>query len=359
MPVDHKLLLALPPKSRELARTFLPPQSRELGLAEQTLGLVQPAGLADIKVFVRRARGQEHFSNRYLIAVHDTSLKYDIFPYPLEKVTGVLDIQPDHWECRNFHGSHKGGEIRVNACSFRTPPSAVRYPPSANQPDSGQRMADSGSRTAECVQIAITGKDILLDPEFEQALSPPEVPGRAALRNAWSMLALRGRLSFESVVVDRPDQPQDIDVAVKINGCSMQPDFFRYAMSDVSADVRYKQGCVYVKDVRAKHGGCRLGLKDATIVLKPAGGFTAWFTDIRGDDLLADEEFLRALHPAMRRGLEPLQIRKPLNVAMTYLTLDAPAVPGEPMKIWWGGGAYLRKQVFDAGVEISDVDGVI
>ena len=37
----------------------------------------------------------------------------------------------------------------------------------------------------------------------------------------------------------------------------------------------------------------------------------------------------------------------------------APAVPGEPMKIWWDGGAYLKKQVFQAGVEIRDVDGVI
>ena len=48
------------------------------------------------------------------MAFHDTSLKYDLFPYPLEKVTGMLDIQPDHWECRDFHGSHKGGEIWVN-----------------------------------------------------------------------------------------------------------------------------------------------------------------------------------------------------------------------------------------------------
>src|SRR5262249_51237721 len=127
---------------------------------------------------------------------------------------------------------------------------------------------------------------------------------------------------------------------------------------DLNARVRYKQGRVYVKDVSAKHGPCRLGLKDATIVLKPASGFTAWLTDITGEDLPPDEEFLRALHPALRRGLEPLQIRKPLQVK-TKLTLDAPAVPGEPMKIWWDGGAALRKQLFQTGVEISDVDGII
>src|SRR5579883_166424 len=358
VPIDHQLMKALPEKSRELARTFLPSDSRELGLSEQPLGQVQPAGLANIKVFVRRTRGQEAFANRYLIAFHDSSLKYDLFPYPLEKVTGVLDIQPDHWECRDFHGSHKGGEIWVEGSndgrSAGVPPASSRS--AAETPAPSGR--DARAPKHECVQVAIRGKDILLDPEFEQALSPEKVPGRAALRNAWAMLALRGRLSFESIVLDRPDQPQDIDVAVDIKGCSMQPDFFRYAMTDVSAGIRYKQGRVYVKDVSAKHGSGKLGLKEATIVLKPSSGFTAWFTDITGEDLLPDEEFLRALHPALGHGLEPLQIRKPLQVK-TKLVLDAPTVPGEPMKIWWDGGAALHKQLFQTGVEVSDVDGII
>jgi hypothetical protein len=338
VPIDHKLMSALPQRSLDLARRFLPSASRELGQTDHPQNLLQPAGLANIKVFIRRGRGQKNFANRYLIGVHDTSLKCDLFPYPLENVTGVLDIQPDHWECRDFHGSHKGGEITVNGGSIR------------------QDCKEGPPR--ECVQVAINGKDILLDREFEQALSPPE-SGRAALRHAWEMLALRGRLSFESFVVDKPDQPQDIDVNVNIKGCSMKPEFFRYALSDLSARVHYNQGHVYVKDVSTLHGPCRLGLKDAVIVLKPDAGFTAWFTDISGDNLLPDEEFLLALPDLLRRGLEPLQFRKPLYVQTKELVLDAPSAPGEAMKIWWKGGAFLRKQSFQAGVEVNDVDGVI
>jgi hypothetical protein len=352
VPIDHKLMKALPVESRELARTFLPPNSCELGKSKEPLESVRPAGLANIQVFVRRARGQETFTNRYLATFHNTSLRYDQFPYPLENVTGILDIQPDHWECRDFHGSHKGGEIWVNACSYhedRKGSDTLGHGTVEGQPVSAKQ---------ECVQVHIIGKDILLDPEFEQALSP-EKSGRAALRSAWAMLALRGRLSFESVVLDRPDQPQDIDVAVDIKGCSMQPDFFRYAMSDLSANVRYKQGRVLVKEVSANHGPCRLGMREAIIVLNPTGGFRGWFFDITGNELLPDEEFLRALHPALRRGLEPLQVRKPLYVKVEKLILDEPPIPGEPMKIWWDGGAFLRKQLFQAGVEISDVDGVL
>lgn len=356
VPVDHQLIKVLPARSQETARTFLPSHSRELGLADQPLGLIQPAGLANIKVFIRRERGQEEFANRYLINFHDTSLRYDLFPYPLENVTGVLDIQPDHWECRDFRGRHKGGEIRVNAGSFRE----KIVEPAGLVQTRGDEAAPPESRTPqrECVKVAITGRGILLDKEFEQALSPPEVPGRAALRNAWSMLALRGRLSFEAVVEDRPDQPQDIDVAVDVNGCSMQPEFFPYAMSDVSARVRYAHGRVYVKDVSAKHGDSALGLKDAIIVLRQTGGFQGWFKGIRGTRLVADEAFLRALHPIMRRGLEPLQLRNPIDVE-TSIVLDAPGVAGQPMKIWWDGGAFLHNQLFQAGVEIGGVEGTI
>lgn len=360
VPIDHKLMLALPEKSRELARTFLPRRSRELGMLSHPMGLIQPAGLVNIKVFIRRLRDRVEFANRYIIGFHDTAVKYDIFPLSLKNVSGVLDLQPDHWECQNFRGTHEGGEIQVSGCSFHVDADEPRKA-AARKDGSPNEVAPPESRPPqrECVKVAIRGLGIPLDRDFEQALSPPEAPGRAALRNAWAMLALQGRLNFEAIVVNRPDQPQDIDVAVDVRGCSMQPEFFRYALNDLRAGVRYAHGRVYVKDVSAKHGSCRLGLKEATIELKPAGGFRAWFKDIRGRDLVPDEAFLQALHPAMRKALDPLRIRNALNVEMPLLVLDAPAVAGQPMRIWWNAGVQLRKQVFEAGLEISGVDGEI
>ena len=123
---------------------------------------------------------------------------------------------------------------------------------------------------------------IPLDRDFEQVLASRTRLAEPPLRNAWGMLALQGRLNFEAIVVNRPDQPQDIDVAVDVRGCTMQPEFFRYSMSDVNARVRYAQGRVYVRDANAKHGACRLGLEEATVELKPGGGFRAWFKGIRG-----------------------------------------------------------------------------
>ena len=209
------------------------------------------------------------------------------------------------------------------------------------------------------MQVAIRGQGMPLDKEFEQALSPPEVPGRAALRNAWGMLALQGRLNFEAVVIDRPDQPQDIDVAVDIRGCTMKPEFFRYAMSDVSAGVRYAHGRVYVKDASAKHGRGGCGLKEADDRVETRRRLSR-----------LDQGYPRhtprpgrgvSTRPASghAQGVGAVAAPKTRSMWKPRSVLDAPTVQGQAMKIWWDGGASLHDQVFQAGVEIKGVEGVI
>ena len=333
--LDEKIFRALPPKSQQVVQQFLPRASRERGLA------VSPLGRADLKAYVRRAAGARECANRFLITLHDAAVRYDVFPYELGGVTGVLDVLPDHWECRNVRGRHRGGEIRVDGRSFPVP-----RPEGA--PADGRQ---------DRVQVLIQGRDVLLDPEFEQALSPPGLASRETLQRTWQTLALQGRLNFTAEVVDDPGQPQDIDVSVDVRGCSMQPRFFWYALDQVSGLVRYARGRVYLTDVRARHGPAVLNLKSGLIVLKPAGGFTAWFDGIKGSEVAPDADLLRALPPALRDGLGPLKLREPLDVA-TSLTLDA-AEAGGPLKVWWEGGAALRNTALQVGVEAADVTGQV
>jgi hypothetical protein len=335
VPLDEPLFLALPPKSQELTRKFLSQESRDRGLA------ACPLGRGDFKVFIRRPRGEREFVNRFVVSLRDAAVKYDVFPYPLEQVSGVLDIQPDHWECQNFRGNHKGGTIFVDGRSIPLAPAG------AHRPERQDR-----------IEMSIRGRDILLDDEFEQALAPPEFPARAALRNTWHTLALGGRLSFAADVVDRPDQPQDIDVGVNVHDCTMRPAFFPYALTKVGGAVHYGHGRVTLRDVHAQHGPTQLRLRSGRIDLKPQGGFLAWFSGIGGEHLVPDADFFRALHPALQRGLAPLQLHAPLDV-QTDLAFDAPSEPGRPLKVWWDGGATLHDAVLQAGLEVSGVNGQI
>src|SRR5262249_43507501 len=146
----------------------------------------------------------------------------------------------------------------------------------------------------------------------------------AALQRTWRALALRGRLSFAAEVIDHPEQPQDIDVAVDVHGCTMRPAFFPYPMEEVTSTVRYAPGRVFLQGASARHGPGRLGFKSGLVALKPGGGFQAWFEGLRATGVRPDAEFLGALPAPLRRGLEPLHLQEPLDIE-TSLTLDAPA----------------------------------
>jgi hypothetical protein len=178
------------------------------------------------------------------------------------------------------------------------------------------------------------------------------------LQRAWRTLALAGRLSFSAEVVDLPGQPQEIDVGVTIRGCTMQPKFFPYALDDVGGTVRYTRDRVWIRDVMARHNQCRLGFREGQVILKPSGGFQARLHDITGEPLVLDAEFLRALPPVMRKGIEPLKLSDPINVR-TDLVVDINGEGGLPPVIWWDGTASLADATLRTGIELTGVSGRI
>src|SRR5207244_2623425 len=137
--------------------------------------------------------------NRYLAQFHELTLRHEAFPYPIENARGALDILPEHWEFRDFHGMHKGGEFRGHAASV---------------PDKdGQHMT-----------IEITGSNVLLDAEMKAALK------QKALQTTWTKLAPSGRINFKATVDQLADQDPDIAVTAALLGCQIYPKFFPYLL---------------------------------------------------------------------------------------------------------------------------------
>ena len=327
LPLDDKLYRALKPEYQTLVNQFMSERSRRLGLRRA------PIGVADVRAAIRRARGREKFANRYVVTLREGALKYDAFPLPLERVGGVLDLHPDHWECRDFRGYHGAGEIRVDGRSFPAP------------------RGEAPGRPAR-VAVRVQGRDVPMDADFDLALAPP-------LRATWRTLALAGNISFRADVVDLPDRPQDVDVGVAVRGCTMHPAFFPYAIAGVGATVHYARGRVELRDVTARHGPAVLGIRAGEVVLKQGGGYYAHLRSVHGDGVSPDAEFfhaLRTLPASVRKGVEGLQLRDPLRVE-TDLVIDAPADPAGRPVIWWDGGAVLHDARLRAGVEMTGVDG--
>src|SRR5206468_1345452 len=79
-------------------------------------------GLGNFDIKVRRSPGTTQFANQYKVQVHQGTMQWEEFPYPLQELSGTLDIQPGHWEIRNFQGRHHGGVFRAYGRSYPAAP---------------------------------------------------------------------------------------------------------------------------------------------------------------------------------------------------------------------------------------------
>lgn len=335
--LDDAMYQVLPPRVQRVAQQFLPREIRTHGLASR------PMGKADVEALIRRDHGETRLRKQFTVTFKRASVLYDKFPYPLENVSGVLVVHPNHWECKGFRGFHAGGEILVEARSFELP--------------GGAAGGGIGSAAPERVQVRIAGNNLLLDSEFEKALAPISGGERLTLQQAWKRLRLAGRLSFAAEVIDDPGQPQNIDVSVAVRGCTLKPEYFDYSLDQVAASVRYRQDQVTIRDLTARHGPAEIGLQSGVIQVRPeGGGFTAWLQGLTARGLVPDDDFLQALPDSLQRVAEAVRLRSPIDLAAT-LTLVAPPGPTKPLEVWWEGAVGLNDAGLRAGVPVTGATG--
>jgi hypothetical protein len=331
LPLDEKLFKALPSETgQKIARQFLPARSRLRGLR------AEPMGRADLRATIHRDLGKE-FANRFVIRFHDASVQYEVFPIPLEQVSGLLDLRtPGGWECRGFQGIHDGGVLHVD----------------------GQSYAPQGSGgVQDRIYVVIKGDNVAVDTEsFKNALSPTEAPGRTALRHTMETLGVSGRMNFEAKVDESLSQPRDIDVSVSVDGCSLKPRFFPFDLNQLAGDVRYTRDQVFLTGMTARHGPSLLRMERAKVALRPGGGFQGWFYGVRGDPLAPDADFVGALPDGLRHGFKQLQLRGPLT-ADADVVVDAPSEPGGLVKLWWNGAVDLHAAALHLGLDMTNVEG--
>jgi hypothetical protein len=312
LPLDETLLSALPERLQKLARSF------------------HARGKVDYEGFIRREQGNAHFTNRYLARFHDMAICYDVFPYPLERVSATLEMLPGHWEVRDFAGTHQGADIRGQARS---------YP------------AEQGSQR---VDIDLRGKNLLLDDELRKA-----VAGSAAraVKPAWDVFHPSGRADFHALIELPPDKSEpNLDVTVVARSCTIVPDFFPYTLSDLNGTLRYTAGKVELQNVTARHGPTIVRLPKAAIHLKPGGGFFAMLPELEASSLAPDADLVRALPAPLQSAVTTLQLRDPINLS-TEVRVDMPAEAGKAPVVYWDGGLTVQNASLRLGMPFQRVSG--
>jgi hypothetical protein len=308
LPIDQKLRGALEPAFQRIVDSF------------------SPSGLVDIEAHIRKAPGETKPHNQYLARFHQASIRYDIFRYPVENVTGTLDIQSNHWEFRDFHGTHKGGEF---------------YSHGGSDPNTKK------------VTIDVTGTNVLLDEEMESALV--RQPG---LQNTWRKLNPTGRLSFEAHV-EQPSGQAEPDIAVMLRplACSLRPEFFRYALEEMQGLIVYRNGEAILEKLSARHGPTELSLERGKIRLMAGGAVSVDLVNFLGLPIVVDAELLQALPKSLGEACASLRLKAPLSLR-TNMTIYVPADQSPPY-IYWDGALRLKKASVTAGVQMEQVSGTI
>ena len=290
-------------------------------------------GKVNVVAQIKQEPGQK-FRNVYRLFIHDTSLCWDQFPYPLRNVSGNLNIYPDqHWEFHDFQGTHNGGHVLLNGKSTL-------------------RVNDKGESTYG-ISLEITGRDISLDDDLQNALRP--LP---SMHKSWETFRPQGKLFFTASVVRPSADPSELDVRVDAHGPTLAPTFLAYRLQDVSGQFHFHNNALQITKVRARHDQTRLALDRGKIDIHPRGGYYANLQDIVADGLVMDDEFLKALPPRLFSAAKAINIRDPLKLR-TQVVIYQPPETGKPFDVYWDSQIWMQNGRFTTGLEMKDVTGTL
>jgi hypothetical protein len=314
--IDDKLIAALPVQLQKLARSF------------------HATGRGHGTAHIRHTPGTKEFQNTFHAQFFDTTVRWDEFPYPLEKVSGYLDIYPHHWEFRDFRGTRNGGEIAVHGRTF---PKSPHQPPGTD----GRLVID------------IVGRQVAIDKDLRTALQ--SMPG---LAKAWDTFAPAGRMSFSTRIDQVPGQAQDLDITVDVRGCAIEPKFFPYLLHDLSGQFRFHRNRVDLVHLTAKHNKSQFSLEQGVIELHPNGGFYADLKQLQGNPIHPDDALMNALPANIKAACQTLQVRDPFALK-TRVIVHQDGEPTSLPDIYWDGQAWTRDAKLNIGIEVDKLTGTL
>ncbi|MBI3406879.1 MAG: hypothetical protein HY040_00800 [Planctomycetes bacterium] len=311
--LDKTLLDALPPVFQKLAGGF------------------HPTGKADVKALIKHVPGhaEKEFQHEYHIRFHEATVLWDGFPYPLENVTGLLDIFPNSYQICDFHGTHAGGLVTVN----------------------GRSVPVDGKPAGLILEI--TGQNVLLDTTMRKALTP-----MPSLVKTWGAFQPRGRIHFAAVIDRSTAQNEETDARVEVRGGDIEPVFFPYVFQDVAGKFRFYKNRLDLAQISAKHQTTRITIEHGTVDIHPKGGYYADLKEMQAQGLFLDREFIAAIPQCLRGAVSALNLKDPV-AAKTRLVVAQDADPASPPDFFWDGQAWLKEAKFATGLEWSHATGTI
>ncbi len=328
IPFDGRLIDALPAKFQSVARAY------------------HPRGRCDVAAHLSRTVGELHPNQRYTVGFRgDAAVCYDLFPVPLDRLAGSLDITLGDGAPMTSHGTWicKFNDIRAAYAGARV------------EIDGQARPTEDGTR----VDLTIRGRNVPLDETLAAAFANP----RMKLGPVWEMFRPMGRFDFTAEVAhtDKHLAPPEYDIRVRHTGAIIRPTFFPLELADLTGSFRLTRGQVEVSRYTARRGPTRFEFGGGTVRFGE-GWHYADVHALRVEPLPVDEALVTALPPALQMVFHALRPTGSIAVDLDRLIIDHPPdLPGPPQPpvLYWDGRLTFADAALNTGVAWTGVTGTI
>ena len=311
LPLDERLLVALPENARKVVRTL------------------NPQGSCNFHVHISRAQPEEPLHKYASVYLNRCTMRFDHFPYPVRNIRGCLEMFDRQWTFTDLAGANDTGQF---TCQGSLQPSA----------DGGDEL-----------YLNIAGSNVALNKDLREALRPN-------MQQLWSSLQPHGAVDLTAQVRFQ-SRANQFHVAVQAQPQTesswIEPVHFPYRLEKLRGAINYCDGVVTLDRIRAEHGASKAAAA-GRCEFRPDGSWLFRLEGLTVDRLPLDRELIQALPDRLRRTISALNPSGPINLRGA-LEFEHGSQSPDPPQARWDVVLGVQRGSLDCGLKLENINGEV
>lgn len=317
VPLDERLLVAMDDKTQAIVRSL------------------SPRGEATFHFRLERQHPDETAQPYLAVALDNVAIRYEKFPYPLDRIRGNILWQAGQWSFEKFEGANDSAYVLASGYLKRD--------------REGQQQ----------LRLEFSCADVPLEDDLKRAL--PE-----KMQTLWTNLAPSGTVDQVTATADFNCETKALSIEVQgkkhvrpqvvdTHGLSIEPTWLPYRIDHLTGSFHYKDGDIVLKGIKGQHARTRVAA-DAFCQLNPDGGWSVAFERFHADRLEVDHQLMQALPTNVAAMLSKLKLRGPLHLVGSC-SINSDGRTAQPSSASWDVSIDLENGSLDAGTPLEHIHG--
>ncbi|HTN74295.1 MAG TPA: AsmA-like C-terminal region-containing protein [Pirellulaceae bacterium] len=318
LPLDERLILAMDAKAQKIVHA------------------IAPRGEATFRFRLNREDARDKIEPHLQIALKDCAIRYQKFPYPLDRIQGFIELKAGQWSFNKLEGANDSAYV-LGQGSLVT-----------------DRIGD------QILTFEFASSDVPLEDDLKHAL--PE-----KMQSLWTDLHPSGTLDTLKILISYNCTTRQLSVDVAGHkyprkqlspddrSVTLEPTWFPYRLGHVTGGFHYRDGDIELKNLKATHGRTTIAA-DAACQMNPDGGWNLTLDRVIADRLTVDHDLLAALPKAASEALAKLNISGPIQL-FGNATMTNDGRTKQPTGATWDVSLDLENGGLDAGARLDHIHG--